>query len=91
MKKYFFITIILLTLMCKGFAQSIASEKEKPCYTKQWVDSINTASPNSANAIVPVMVEWYSYEGQAQKHSLPPNIVNVIFVKLEENVCEDTK
>ena len=90
MKKAF-----VLIGMCLAFgsfvnAQDVGRVSEPPCYTKQWVDSVNTANLNRLNNAAPNMFEWYVYEGQTQPVPQPSSIINVVKVTLVAD-CPDKK
>jgi len=89
MKQIILSILILFVFTTKGVSQNDSShQKEKQCYTKQWIDSVNAATIAHFNPVVPNTTIWYAYENQQQQHDLPPNIVNVVYVKLEDECIQ---
>ena len=80
------ITLLFLLFINAGisYAQSAESQPEVPCFTKQKVDSINAANILKLDAIDPVLIEWYVYEGQTEIYSGPPNVVSIVNIKIAE-------
>lgn len=83
MKKIIVFFIIFTACSPILYAQEVNNSNHKPCYTRHWVDSVNARSIHNFNSIAPMFVEWYAYEGQTQQMTLPPNVVNIIFIKPE--------
>ncbi|MBL0339481.1 MAG: hypothetical protein IPP71_00280 [Bacteroidetes bacterium] len=84
MKKLFFLTALAFVFHTAAQAQESNIVTSKPCYTKQWVDSVNTSNATRFRETAPSMFEWYSYDGQTQPIPVPASLINVIKVKLEE-------
>ena len=84
------ITLLFLLFINAGisYAQSTESQPEVPCFTKQKADSINAANIVKLDAIVPVFIEWYVYEGQTEIYSGPSNVVSFVNIKIAE-VCPE--
>lgn len=91
MKKLLVIAIALFSAATFVNAQDGARTTGTPCYTKQWVDSVNTANLDRFNNSVPNMFEWYVYEGQTQPVPQPASLINVIKVKLEATCPQEKK
>ncbi len=87
--KYF--TLIILLVFTTGISNGQQPEipPETPCFTKQKVDSINAANMLKLEAIVPVFIEWYVYEGQTEIYSGPPNVVSIVNIKIAETCPEE--
>ena len=87
--KYF--TLIIIFVLNAGIsnAQEPVMQPETPCFTKQKADSINGANMMKLEAVVPVFIEWYVYEGQTEIYSGPPNVVSFVTIKLAETCPEE--
>jgi len=88
MKKVFYLISGLLITGFVAHSQDSKQVSETPCYTKQWVDSVNTANLARFNSSAPNMFEWYVYDGQTEAVPQPHSIINVVKVKLEEDCPE---
>ncbi len=91
MKKYLCIPALLILSATATMAQDTPLQDGKPCFTKQWVDSVNTYNSARLSSGVPIMFEWYAYEGQSQPVPAPAQMINVIRVTLQENCPEVDK
>ena len=91
MKKFIYLPALLLFFAMTVRAQDTDFKQGVPCYTKHWVDSVNTANTSRIRDAVPIMFEWYAYEGQTQPVPAPANMINVIRVKLEETCPQEEK
>lgn len=91
MKKFLYLSIACLCIGTFVKAQDGGRNSETPCYTKHWVDSVNTANLERLNSSAPNMFEWYVYEGQTQPVPQPSSIINVIKVKLVADCPEQKK
>lgn len=87
--KYFTLIIIFVLIAGMSNAQQLEIQPETPCFTKQKADSINGANIMKLEAIVPVFIEWYVYEGQTEIYSGPPNVVSFVNIKIAEACPEE--
>lgn len=82
--KYFTLIILMVCTTGISYAQQPVKQPETLCFTKQKADSINAANILKLEAIVPVLIEWYVYEGQTEIYSGPPNVVSLVNIKIAE-------
>lgn len=87
--KYFTLIILLVLSSRLSNAQEPVMQPETPCFTKQKADSINAANILKLDAVVPVFIEWYVYEGQTEIYSGPPNVISFINIKIAESCPEE--
>ena len=76
--------LVVLAASYNSLAQTEAGHVREPCYTRHWVDSANQAIANQLESGMPILANWYAYDGQQKACPAPSLLVNIIWIRIEE-------